>query len=335
MIEHNTDIVVIGAGPIGIFTIFEAGMLDMKCHVIDVLPVIGGQCTALYPEKPIYDIPAYPEISGGELVEKLREQSAAFSPIYHMEQQVITISKEQNDFIVITDKGTRIKCRAVIIAGGNGALLPNKPPIDGIDQYENKSVFYSVTNKHMFKDKKVAIAGGGDSAVDWAIELAGIAKKIYMIHRRNKFRASPASVSKIYELVEQNRIELVIPYQLDNITGQRGYINQICVKSPDSNYRNIDAEFLLSFFGLRNNFDIVAEWGVEIDYHKIKVNCATMETNIPGIFAVGDCINYPGKLKLILTGFAETALACHSAYKLVYPDQELHFEYSTSKGISK
>ena len=335
MTIYKTDIVIVGAGPAGLFSIFEAGMLKMKCHIIDTLEIIGGQCTALYPEKPIYDIPAHPKVLASELIELLEAQAEPFHPVYHLNQQVQKID-EKNDgsFVVETSKNIKIECKAIIIAGGCGAFGPNRPPLENIEKFEGSSIFYSVRNKKEFVDKKVVIAGGGDSAVDWAISLAEIAQKIYVVHRRDKFRCAPESADKMKKLEAQGKIEMVIPFQLEGLEGNDSKLSHVIVKDFDNNIKKIEADYLLPFFGLAMELGPIANWGLNLNKHHIEVDRGTMQTSIKGIYAVGDIATYPHKLKLILTGFAECASACHDIFKLVFPDQVYHFEYSTSKGIS-
>lgn len=330
--DCKTDLIIIGAGPAGLFTIFEAGMLKMQCHVIDTLDFIGGQCTALYPEKPIYDIPAHPQISANDLIDNLEQQAAPFSPTYHLGQQVVATEKIDNGWLVTTSKGTKIEGQAIIIAAGCGAFGPNRPPIEGLEQYENHSIFYMVRRKQDLAGKRVAIAGGGDSAADWAIELADVASHIYMIHRRPKFRCAPESATKLQELADAGKIEMVIPYQLDGLEGEGNQLQKVIVKTLDGESRALGADILLPFFGLAMELGPIADWGLNIDNKHIQVDAATMQTNQEGIFAIGDIAQYKGKLKLILNGFAEAAMACHACYSLVH-DEALHFEYSTTKGV--
>ena len=335
MTIHKTDIVIVGAGPAGLFSIFEAGMLKMKCHVIDTLETIGGQCTALYPEKPIYDIPAHPKVLASELIKLLEDQAEPFHPTYHLNQQVQKIDKKDDgSFVVETSKNIKIECKAIIIAAGCGAFGPNRPPLANIEQFEGSSIFYSVRNKKEFTAKKVVIAGGGDSAVDWAISLAEIAQKIYVVHRRDKFRCAPESADKMKKLEAEGKIEMVIPFQLEGLEGNDSKLSQIIVKDFDNNIKKIEADYLLPFFGLAMELGPIANWGLNLHKNHIEVDRATMQTSQKGIYAVGDIATYSHKLKLILTGFAECASACHDIFKIVFPDQIYHFEYSTSKGIS-
>ena len=335
MTIHKTDIVIVGAGPAGLFSIFEAGMLKMKCHVIDTLETIGGQCVALYPEKPIYDIPAHPKVLASELIELLEAQAEPFHPTYHLNQQVQKIDKKDDgSFVVETSKNIKIECKAIIIAAGCGAFGPNRPPLANIEQFEGNSIFYSVRNKKEFTNKKVVIAGGGDSAVDWAISLAEITQKIYVVHRRDKFRCAPESADKMKKLEAEGKIEMVIPFQLEGLEGNDSKLSQIIVKDFDNNIKKIEADYLLPFFGLAMELGPIANWGLNLNKNNIEVDRATMQTSQKGIYAVGDIATYSHKLKLILTGFAESASACHDIFKIAFPDQIYQFEYSTSKGIS-
>jgi thioredoxin reductase (NADPH) len=335
MTIHKTDIVIVGAGPAGLFSIFEAGMLKMKCHVIDTLETIGGQCVALYPEKPIYDIPAHPKVLASELIELLEAQAKPFNPIYHLNQQVQKIDKKDDgSFVVETSKNIKIECKAIIIAAGCGAFGPNRPPLANIEQFEGSSIYYSVRNKKEFTNKKVVIAGGGDSAVDWAISLAEIAQKIFVVHRRDKFRCAPESASKMKKLEAEGKIEMIIPFQLEGLEGNDSKLSHVIVKDFENNIKKIEADYLLPFFGLAMELGPIANWGLNLNKNHIEVDRATMQTSQKGIYAVGDIATYSHKLKLILTGFAECASACHDIFKIVFPDQIYHFEYSTSKGIS-
>jgi thioredoxin reductase (NADPH) len=332
----ETDIVVIGAGPAGLFSVFELGMNKLSCHVIDSLDEIGGQCVALYPEKPIYDIPAYPKIGAQELIEQLEDQAAPFKPTYHLGQQVNKITQldeEGRAWQVVTSKDTVIKCRAIVIAAGVGAFGPNRPPLDGIEAFESKSVFYYVKNPSNFAGKRVVIAGGGDSAVDWALNLHDIAEKLYVVHRRPKFRATPDSSEKLRQLAEAGKIELVIPYQLGSLEGDNGQISAINVKTLSGEVRKLEADILLPFFGLSMNLGPIAEWDLDLNKSHIKIDPLTALTNKPGIYAVGDIATYEHKQKLILTGFAECAQAAHHIRRFLNPDEVIHFEYSTTSGI--
>lgn len=329
----STDVIIIGAGPVGLFAIFECGMLKLSCHVIDALDVPGGQCAALYPEKPIYDIPALPCVTGQELVDNLLKQASPFHPVFHLNQQVQTVQKTDLGFRVKTSIGTVLEAKAILIAAGVGAFGPHRPPLENLEAFEGKSVFYRIGNRQEFAGKTLCIAGGGDSALDWAVNLAPIAQKIYMIHRRPKFRGAPETVARMEALAKEGRIELVIPYQLDALKGKEGKLSAVSVVDMKGEKRWLEADILLPFFGLSMDLGPIAEWGLNLDKSHISVDSSSQETSTPGIFAIGDVATYLGKLKLILTGFAEAARAAHSIYALVYPGQVLHFEYSTTKGI--
>jgi thioredoxin reductase (NADPH) len=330
---ERTDVAIVGAGPVGLFAVFECGMLQMRCHVIDALAVPGGQCSALYPEKPIYDIPGYPRIDAAELIDRLAEQAAPFEPVYHLGHSVTGLETTEDGFVLSTGGGLRLAARAVIVAAGAGAFGPNRPPLAGIEAFEDKSVFYYVRRREEFRGRRIVIAGGGDSAVDWALSLADIAERVMVVHRRAKFRAAPDSAARLQQLAEAGRIELVIPYQLHALEGEGGELSAVIVADLDGNTRRLDADRLLPFFGLATDLGVVADWGLDLDHHHIIVDPASCATSRAGIFAIGDVVTYPGKLKLILSGFAEAALAAHAIHPLVHPGEALHFEYSTTKGV--
>lgn len=331
---HSTDVAIIGAGPVGLFSVFECGMLRMRCHVIDSLDEPGGQCAALYPEKPIYDIPAHPTIMADDLVTRLLEQAQPFAPVYHLGQQVTALTRKGERWLLETARGTQVDARAVVIAAGSGAFGPNRPPLPGIEDYEGRSVFYLVRRREELRGKRVVIAGGGDSALDWALALADVARKIYVVHRRAKFRAAPESVARVHALASQGDVvELVTPYQLAALEGDDGALDAVVVATLDGERRRLEADVLLPFFGLSMNLGPITHWGLNLDHHQVSVNPATCETNQPGLFAIGDIATYAGKLKLILCGFSEAAMAAHAIYPLVHPEQELHWEYSTTKGV--
>ena len=331
---HSTDVAIIGAGPVGLFAVFECGMLNMRCHLIDVLEATGGQCSALYPEKPIYDIPGYPEIMASDLVAKLEDQAAPFDPIYHLGQSVVAMEPADGGrWALRTSAGTEVEAGAVIISAGVGAFGPNRPPLAGIEDYEGTSVHYLVKRREDFRGKRIVIAGGGDSAIDWALSLAELAESLAVVHRRPNFRAAPGSAERLKELADAGAVELVIPYQLKGLEGADGQLDAVIVADLDGNSRRLEADVLLPFFGLSQDLGPIAQWGLNLDNNLIKVDPATCGAARPGVFAIGDIAAYPGKLKLILSGFAEAALAAHAAYPILYPDQELHFEYSTIKGL--
>jgi len=332
----ETDIAIIGAGPVGLFTVFEAGMLKMRTVVIDTLEATGGQCIALYPEKPIYDIPGHPSILAQELIEKLEAQAAPFHPQFLLGQRVEGLERlAEGGFRLSTSAGRQVLARAVVIAAGCGAFGPNRPPIEGLAHYEDRSVFYLVKRREDFRGKRVVIAGGGDSAVDWALSLREVAARVFVVHRRAKFRAAPESADRLEKLAAAGEIEMVVPYQLHGLEGdaQSGRISAVIVATLKGETKRIEADVLLPFFGLAMTLGPIADWGLNLDRNLIAVNPATCETSQPGIFAVGDIAHYPGKLKLILQGFSEAAMAAHAIHPLVFPGQALHFEYSTTKGV--
>ncbi len=329
----QTDIAIVGAGPVGLFAVFEAGMLGMRCHVFDALDLPGGQCTALYPEKPIYDIPGYPRIAAGVLVERLVEQAAPFAPAYHLGHPVTRLEEGEGGFVVANAAGEAVAARAVVIAAGAGAFGPSRPPLAGIEAFEGKSVFYLVRRREDFRGRRIVIAGGGDAAVDWALSLAELAARVTVVHRRAQFRAAPQSVAQLRALADAGRVELAIPYQLHALEGEGGALSAVVVAALDGSTRRLEADVLLPFFGLATDLGPLAEWDLALDRNRIAVDPATCATSRPGLFAIGDVAAYPGKLKLILSGFAEAALAAHAIYPLVFPGTALHFEYSTTKGL--
>ena len=331
--RDSADVAIIGAGPVGLFAIFECGMLDMRCSLFDALEVPGGQCAALYPEKPIYDIPGYPRIGAAELVAQLVEQAAPFRPDYRLGSAVTALERTDQSFVVTNAAAQRVEVRAVVIAAGAGAFGPNRPPLAGLEAFEGRSVFYLVRRREDFRGRRVVIAGGGDSAVDWALSLAEIAERVTLVHRRAKFRAAPQSVARLYELARSGRVEIAVPYQLAAIEGERGDLAAVIVADLDGGRRRIAADRLLALFGLATDLGPLAAWGLALDRDRIAVDPATCATSRPGIFAIGDIASYPGKLKLILSGFAEAAMAAHAIHPLVHPGQALHFEYSTTKGV--
>lgn len=336
MIHQVTDVVIIGAGPVGLFSIFECGMLRLKCHVIDALDSVGGQCAALYPEKPIYDIPAHPEINGAGLVDNLYRQSLPFKPVFHLGHQVVGIEQldeEGKSWQVATSKSVSIKCSSIIIAAGVGAFGPNRPPLTNIEQFEGHSVHYYIKNREAFRDKHILIAGGGDSAVDWAISLSELAASVSIVHRRPKFRAAPESEAKLTDLANVGKINLVTPFQLEALEGQGTQLQAVVVKSLDGELKTLKTDCLLPFFGLSMNLGPIASWGLGLERSHITIDPLTAETNRSGIYAIGDIATYPNKLKLILTGFAEAAQAAHAIRRFLFPNEVLHFEYSTTKGV--
>jgi thioredoxin reductase (NADPH) len=330
----DTDVAIIGAGPVGLFAVFECGMLRMKSVVVDALDALGGQCTALYPEKPIYDIPAHPAIAGADLIARLEEQAAPFAPAYLLGRRVERLAREGEVITLGTSAGDTIRCKAVIIAAGAGAFGPNRPPLDGLPGYEGSgAVRYLVARREEFRGKRVVIAGGGDSAVDWALSLKDIAAKVTVVHRRAKFRAAPETAAQLDAAAARGEVDLAIPYQLHGLKGDGSTLEAVTLATLKGEERDIPADHLLAFFGLSMELGPIAEWGLGLDRSHIAVQPATCATNIDGVFAIGDIATYPGKLKLILQGFSEAAMAAHAIHPRVFPGEALHFEYSTSKGV--
>lgn len=326
--QHKTDAIIIGAGPVGLFAVFELGLLDIKTHLVDILDKPGGQCAELYPEKPIYDIPAWPVISGQELTDRLMEQIAPFDPVFHLNQQAEAIEKTDDGWRLTTNTGTVIDAKVIVIAAGGGSFVPKKPPLPGLDEYEGTSVFYSVRKVEQFRDKNILIAGGGDSALDWVLNLQPVAKSIALLHRRDDFRAAPDSVNKMRALVANGKASLHIA-QLAGLKGANGQINAVTVKDAGGE-RDLACDTLLPFYGLTMKLGPLADWGLHLERNHIPVDTEKFETSEKGIFAIGDINTYPGKLKLILSGFHEAALMAHGAFHYVHPDKKLRFQYSTT-----
>jgi thioredoxin reductase (NADPH) len=330
----ETDVAIIGAGPAGLFAAFECGMLKLRSILIDALDEIGGQCTALYPEKPIFDIPAHPAIEAGALIDRLEKQIAPFSPGRLLGRRVEALHGQAGGFHLRTDKGDELRARAVIIAAGAGAFGPNRPPVEGLQAYEaTGAVQYYVKRREDFRGRSVVIAGGGDSAVDWALQLKDVAARVHVVHRRPKFRAAPDSAAQLEAAAGRGEIAMVIPYQLHGLHGSDGVLRAVEVADLDGGTRLIEADRLLPFFGLSMDLGPIAQWGLALERHHVRVAQATCETSVPGIFAIGDVATYPGKLKLILQGFSEAAMAAHAIHPIARPGEALHFEYSTSKGV--
>jgi thioredoxin reductase (NADPH) len=334
MTQHiETDVAIVGAGPVGLFAVFELGMLKLSSVLIDALPEIGGQCTALYPEKPIYDIPAHPAIEAGALITRLEEQIRPFAAPRLLGRQVNGLSGGPGDFTLTTDQGDTVRAKAVIVAAGAGAFGPNRPPLDGLAAYEaSGAVQYYVRRREDLRGKRVVIAGGGDSAVDWALALKDIAS-VSVVHRRAKFRAAPESAAQLDEAAKIGEIEMVIPYQLHGLAGSGGVLSAVEVATLEGDVKSIPADVLLPFFGLSMDLGPIAAWNLQSEKHHVMVDPAACRTSLPGVFAIGDVATYPGKLKLILQGFSEAAMAAHAIFSIVHPGQALHFEYSTSKGV--
>ncbi|GBR51926.1 thioredoxin reductase [Neokomagataea thailandica NBRC 106555] len=329
----HTDVAIVGAGPTALFAAFECGMLKLNSVLIDALDSVGGQCAALYPEKPIYDIPAHPAIEGGALIDALEQQIAPFNVPRILGSRVETLTGSRGDFTLTTGRGDTIHAKAVIVAAGAGAFGPNRPPLADLEIYERTgAVQYYVKKRADFTGKRIVVAGGGDSALDWALSLSEIAEKIYLLHRRDRFRGAPETLSRIEAQIAAGKIEKVVPYQLHALHGENGNLSAVEVAALSGETRKIEADTLLPFYGLSTDLGPVALWGIDTQRNTIPVNPASMESSTSGIFAVGDIAHYPGKLKLILQGFSEGAMAAHAIHPIVNPDTALHFEYSTSKG---
>ena len=330
----KTDVVVIGAGPVGLFAVHQLGIIGLKAEVVDNLDKVGGQCIELYPDKPIYDIPAIPECTGESLTKNLLEQIKPFKTNFHLNERVQEISKEEKNWKIKTNKNKIFISPNIIIAGGVGSFEPRKFSVKGAETFENKGVFYSVKDKNFFKNKKVCIFGGGDSALDWAIELSKFAE-IILVHRRHEFRATDHSVGLARKLEKEGKIKIKTPFQIQSLEG-KDKISAIIIKSEDGKTEEIKTDFVLGFFGLIMKLGPIAEWGLNLDKKKIPVNTENFQTNKEGIFAIGDICTYPGKLKLILSGFHEGALAARACFKLAKPNEKYRFEFSTtSKNIQE
>jgi len=331
MIE--TDILIIGAGPTGLFTVFEAGLLKLRCHLIDALPQPGGQLTEIYPKKPIYDIPGYPEVLAGELVDNLMKQIETFKPGFTLGERAEKIEKTVDEkFIITTTRGTKHRAPIIAIAGGLGSFEPRKPPIENIRSFEEKGVEYMVRDPEQFKEKNIVISGGGDSALDWTIYLADLADEITLVHRRIGFRGAPDSVEKVKALNASGRINLITEAQVTGLSGN-GHLQGVEIKKNDGTLINQQTDYFIPLFGLSPKLGPIADWNLGLDKNAIQVETFDYSTNVPGIYAIGDINTYPGKLKLILCGFHEATLMCQSAYKRIYPDKKLSFKYTTVTGV--
>lgn len=329
----TTDICIIGAGPVGLFAVFEAGLLKMRCHLVDVLPQVGGQLSEIYPKKPIYDIPGYPSILAQDLIDQQMKQIAPFNPTFTLGERVEALDKQEDgSYQVKTSEGTIIEAKVVVIAGGLGCFEPRKPALSNLAQFEGNSLHYMVLNPEKFKGKNIAIAGGGDSALDWTIHLSKIASKVSLIHRSNQFRGAPDSVEKVFELAESGKVNLYLSHQLVGLHGN-GTLNHIELQNKEKEQVLVHAEDLITLYGLSPKLGPIADWGLNIENNAIAVDTFDYSTNIERIYAIGDINTYPGKLKLILCGYHEAALMAQSAYKYVYPDKKLSFKYTTVNGI--
>ena len=325
----KTDALIVGGGPVGLFAVFELGLLDIKAHVVDILDRPGGQCAELYPEKPIYDVPGIVVVTGQELTDRLMEQIKPFGAEFHFSQRIETLERLDGGFRLTTDIGTVFECKVLVIAAGGGSFTPKRPPLPGIERYEGTSVFYSVRKMDSFRGRDVLIVGGGDSALDWTLNLQPVAKSLTLLHRRSEFRAAPASVQKMLELVEKGDISFKLG-QVTELHGEDGKLTSVTVKGADGTTFEQKADVMMPFFGLTMKLGPVADWGLNLEENLIPVDTAKFETSEPRIFAIGDINTYPGKLKLILSGFHEAALMAQAAHKYVYPDKKLIFQYTTS-----
>ncbi len=331
----ETDVAIIGAGPVGLFAVFECGMLGLRSAVIDSLPDIGGQCTALYPEKPIYDIPGFPQITAEKLIQNLDAQARPFKPSYHLSQQIVSLSKYNGLWKLTSQAGVCFLAKSVIIAAGAGAFGPNRPPLAGIESYEGTSIFYMVRRKADMAGKNIVIAGGGDSAVDWAISLLNVAKSIYIVHRRDKFRAVPENVATLKALAEAGKVHMKVPYQLSGLEGPPPHLTGVRLRHENGDEQTIEADILLPFFGLSPDLGPISGWGIGQDQQNLIIDPTRGATNVPGIYAIGDIATYENKLRLILTGFAEAAQTAHAIYRDLHPGMPLHMQHSTDKGIPR
>ncbi len=331
----KTDILIIGAGPTGLFAVFEAGLLQLKCHLIDALPQVGGQCSEIYPKKPIYDIPGFPEVLAGQLTDNLMAQIKPFQPGFTLGERAETIKKlEDGTFVVTTNKGTEHHAPIIAIAGGLGSFEPRKPLLENLEKYEDNGINYFIKDPEVYRDKKVVIAGGGDSALDWSVFLADVSSEVSLVHRRNEFRGALDSVEKVQKLKNQGKIDLITPGEIISLKGQDQLEAVTIRKSENADEELVlETDYFIPLFGLSPKLGPIADWGLEIEKNAIKVDTFDYSTNIPGIYAIGDVNTYPGKLKLILCGFHEATLMCQSAYQRIYPDKKYVMKYTTVGGI--
>lgn len=330
----HTDLCIIGAGPVGLFAVFEAGLLKMRCHLIDALPQVGGQLSEIYPQKPIYDIPGYPEVNAQDLVDNLMEQAKPFSPTFTLGERVDHLDKQEDgSFIVTTNDKTHVHAKVIVIAGGLGCFEPRKPVVDNLELFEGKGVTYMVKNPETFRDKNVILAGGGDSALDWTIFLSKVAKRVTLVHRNETFRGAPDSAAKVFDLANNGKIDLILSANLKELGGN-GKLDSVTFVDKSKIEIKLEADYLIPLFGLSPKLGPIADWGLSIDKNAIEVDTRDYSTGVDRIYAIGDINTYPGKLKLILCGFHEAAIMMHSAFKYVYPDQKLSFKYTTVNGVN-
>ncbi len=333
----QTDICIIGAGPVGLFAVFEAGLLKMRCHLVDVLPQVGGQLSEIYPKKPIYDIPGYPEVNAQQLVDNLMKQIAPFKPTFTLGERVKQVSKlDDGSFVIMTGESTEIRCKAVVIAGGLGSFEPRKPALENLDKFEgkDKGILYMIRDPEAFRGKRVVLAGGGDSALDWTIFLSSVAGHLTLVHRNETFRGAPDSGEKVFTLAREGKIDLYMNSDLQSVQGN-DRLTSVTLVDKNQQPITIETDYLVPLYGLSPKLGPIADWGLSLDKNNIQVNTLDYSTSIPGIYAIGDINTYPGKLKLILCGFHEAALMAHSAFKHVYPNQKPSFKYTTVSGVNE
>ena len=333
----KTDICIIGAGPVGLFAVFEAGLLKMRCHVVDVLPQIGGQLTEIYPKKPIYDIPGYPEVNAHQLIDNLEKQIAPFHPTYTLGEKVKMVEKKDDgSFEVITSDNTVIQCKVIVIAAGLGSFEPRKPVIENLDKFEgkDKGILYMIKDPEAFRGKRLVLAGGGDSALDWTIFLASVARHLTLVHRNETFRGAPDSGEKVFQLAREGKIELHMNSDLQSVSGGER-LETVTVLDHHQKTFTISTDYLIPLYGLSPKLGPISGWGLALDKNNIQVSTLDYSTSVPGIYAIGDINTYQGKLKLILCGFHEAALMAHSAFKYVYPNQKPSFKYTTVSGVNE
>ena len=334
MSKIETDICIIGAGPVGLFAVFEAGLLKMRCHLVDAIPQIGGQLSEIYPKKPIYDIPGYPEINAQELVDNLHKQIEPFKPSFTLGERVDTLTKlEDGTFILQTSDHTEIRAKVIVIAGGLGCFEPRKPDLEKLEYFEGNGVVYMVKDPEKFRNKKIVIAGGGDSALDWTIFLTDIAKQVTLVHRNESFRGSLDSAEKVSDLAKAGKINLLLNTNLQSLQGN-GTLKSVSVTNNEEDIKEIETDYLIPLFGLSPKLGPIAEWGLNLNKNAIEVNTLDYATNVPGIYAIGDINTYPGKLKLILCGFHEAALMTQGVFKYIYPNKKPSFKYTTVTGVN-
>lgn len=330
----TTDICIIGAGPVGLFAVFEAGLLKMRCHLIDVLPQVGGQLSEIYPHKPIYDIPGYPSITAQELINNQMKQNEPFQPTFTLGERVDGLQKQEDgSYMVVGSEGTQIHCQVVVIAGGLGCFEPRKPELQNLSNFEGKNVHYMVKNPEKFRDQRIVIAGGGDSALDWTIFLSDVAKEVTLVHRSDNFRGAPDSAEKVFNLAQTGKINLLLSHNLQSLNGN-GHLESVLMTNKSKEEIVVQTDHFIQLYGLSPKLGPIADWGLNIDKNAIEVDTFDYSTNVERIYAIGDINTYPGKLKLILCGYHEAALMVQSAFKYVYPDQKLSFKYTTVNGIN-